>query len=194
MKPVVDCPALAIFPSFLKPARADDVFEQLLIDQPWPANHYEVFGRRFNLPRLQTWHADEGVVYSYSNNLLQNRPWSPLLLAIRKSVEQATGYHFNAVLVNYYRDGSDYVGWHSDDEVELGGEPLIASLSLGAARRFAYRRKHVQAEGSSEKLNPGSLLVMRPEFQSGWEHSVPPDPGEPGGRINLTFRYVYPPQ
>ena len=159
---------------------------------PWPANHYEVFGRRFTLPRLQTWHADDGIVYRYSDNLLTTSPWTPMLLALRDRVERCSGYHFNAVLVNHYRNGSDYVGWHSDDERELGSAPVIASLSLGATRAFAFRDKSHPGKSGEVLLNGGSLALMAPEFQRDWQHSVPVACGDEA-RVNLTFRYVYPP-
>lgn len=192
MKGVADCSSLAFNRRFLNRARADELFNRLIVEHPWPANDYEVFGRRFTLPRLQTWHADDGVVYSYSDNLLRTQPWTPELLALRRRVERATGHQFNAVLVNFYRNGQDYVGWHSDDEVELGAEPVIASLSLGATRRFAYRRKGGTGTQCDMSLEAGSLLLMRPDFQCQWEHSVPATDDDVSGRINLTFRWVYP--
>lgn len=193
MTPIADCPPLALIESFLDPGQADDLLGQLLAEQQWPDNNYQVFGRQFTLPRLQTWHADEGVVYSYSNNLLKTQPWTPLLLGIKQRVEEATRHRFNAVLVNYYRDGRDYVGWHSDDEIEMGGVPVIVSLSLGAERWFAYRQKGTNSAWGGLTLPPGSLLLMQPEFQHHWQHSVPVSEEQAGGRINLTFRFVFPP-
>ena len=184
--------------ALLNVTESEYYYQRLLYEQAWPQNDYEVFGRRFSLPRQQTWHADSGIVYSYSDNLLQTLPWTPLLLSLREKIEAAAGLAFNAVLVNLYRNGEDYVGWHSDDERELGSNPVIASLSLGATRHFAYREISgidtclKQARQGSMALPPGSLLLMRPPFQQKWQHSVPPgDETQP--RINLTFRYVYPP-
>lgn len=190
--PVSDCPALYLCPDFIAEPEATELYSALLHSQTWPANHYEVFGRRFELPRLQTWHADPGIVYSYSNNLLRTRPWTPLLQSLRARVEQALEQPFNAVLMNYYRNGNDYVGWHADDEAELGPHPLIASLSLGGSRPFAFRRHH-QPHIHHLNLASGSLLTMQPAFQQHWQHSVPPRPDLTGGRINLTFRFVLPP-
>ncbi|TGD73675.1 alpha-ketoglutarate-dependent dioxygenase AlkB [Mangrovimicrobium sediminis] len=186
------CPALSLLRGFLDDATSDSLYRRLRQEQAWPDNHYEVFGRRFTLPRLQTWHADAGIVYSYSDNLLVTRPWSALLSDLRQRVQGRLGAAFNAVLVNYYRDGDDYVGWHSDDERELGAQPLIASLSLGAPREFQFRRKGEGAAAGSVLLESGSLLVMEPAFQHDWQHCVPRvAAGE--GRINLTFRLVLPP-
>lgn len=189
----IDCPWLELIDGFVDPTTGEEWFQRLVQEERWPANTYEVFGRRFTLPRLQTWHADQGVVYSYSDNLLETRPWTPLLFSIRARVEQACHALFNAVLVNYYRDGEDYVGWHSDDEKELGSEPLIASLSLGTRREFAFRRKSLPEEQGSVVLDHGSLLIMKPAFQRDWEHAVHCADEDVGGRINMTFRYVYPP-
>lgn len=167
------------------------IYQRLLNEQDWPDNRYLVAGRQFQLPRLQTWHADPGIVYSYSNNLLQTRPWSPLLSEIREKIEKYLGFAFNSVLVNLYRDGQDYVGWHADDEAELGEEPVIASLTFGAERRFAFRHKKTLEQGQIN-LSSGSLTIMYPAFQHLWLHSVPTDPTLEEGRINLTFRNVIP--
>lgn len=169
---------------------SQQLFERLLNENDWPDNRYVVAGRQFTLPRLQTWHADPGIVYSYSNNLLQTRPWTPLLLTIKARVEACLNYDFNAVLVNLYRDGNDYVGWHSDDEQELGAEPVIASLSLGATRTFAFRHKTSGKSGATE-LTSGSLLCMQALFQHEWLHSVPIAKQVSAPRINLTFRKVF---
>lgn len=183
------CPAIQIVKKFYTPAESHRLFQTLLHHHHWPDNHYSYAGRQFTLPRLQTWHADPGIVYSYSNNLLVTRPWTPLLAAIKRKVEDYLHFGFNSVLVNLYRNGEDYVGWHADDERELGDEPFIASVTFGAERVFAYRHKRNSASGKIP-LAAGSLLVMQPEFQHQWRHSIPADPSIRQGRINLTFRYV----
>lgn len=185
-------PELAVIEGFYDEADCRQLLERLLAEQDWPDNRYQVGGRCFELPRQQTWHADPGIRYSYSNNLLVARPWTPLLSELRAAIERRLDAKFNAVLVNLYRDGNDYVGWHSDNEREMGDDPLIASLSLGATRAFAYRHKR-SGEQDSTQLTAGTLLVMRPSFQHDWQHSVPPAPEVADPRINLTFRYVLPP-
>jgi alkylated DNA repair dioxygenase AlkB len=147
-------PELTFLEHFYSPAKCADVYRRLCTEQNWPDNSYSLDGRKFTLPRLQTWHADAGIHYSYSNNLLQTRPWSPLLTDIRVKIETALNYAFNSVLVNWYHKGEDYVGWHSDNEPELGPQPLIASLSLGASRTFAYKHK-INSEQGSILLNRG---------------------------------------
>lgn len=196
--PELDCPEQINCPEqlncreqFYSAAEAAELYQQLCAQQNWPDNHYTVAGRVFTLPRKQTWHADEGIVYSYSNNLLVTRPWSELLTSIRQQVEAAVNFQFNSVLVNWYRNGEDYVGWHADDEAELGPSPLIASLSLGAARTFSYKHKKLNVTGSV-LLTSGSLLVMQPSFQHEWLHAVLAEPHVREGRINMTFRRVLP--
>lgn len=185
------CAALTIVEQFYPADYSRRLYQRLVEEQPWPDNRYIVAGRQFVLPRLQTWHADPGIVYSYSNNLLQTRPWTTLLTDIRRQVENHLHTPFNSVLVNWYRNGNDSVGWHADNEAELGPQPLIASLTLGATRPFAFRRKH----GTEQKqilLKSGTLLIMQPDFQHHWLHSVPTVADVTAGRINLTFRQVIP--
>ena len=184
VKPDIEC-----LDGFYPPAESVKIFKNLQHQHAWPENRYSYGGREFVLPRLQTWHADAGIRYSYSNNLLETRAWTPLLLTIRARVEAFLGTAFNAVLVNYYRDGEDHVGWHADDEVELGPQPLIASLSFGAERRFEFKHKR-EAESGSLVLHDGSLLIMQASFQHQWLHSVPKANELDAGRINLTFRRV----
>lgn len=184
LKPEIEC-----IDGFYDKAESGQILQRLQHDHHWPENRYLYGGRQFVLPRLQTWHADHGIRYSYSNNLLETRPWTPLLLSIRSKVETFLASSFNAVLVNYYRDGEDHVGWHADDEPELGEQPLIASLTFGAERRFEFKHKDSPEKGYVVLRN-GTLLVMQPSFQHHWLHRVP-KAGEVGdGRINLTFRQV----
>jgi len=157
----------------------------------WNEDHYVVAGRRFEIPRLQAWHADAGIAYSYSNNLLESQPWVEPLSEIKRHVEARLGHAFNSVLLTYYRNGRDHVTWHADDERELGDRPVIVSLSLGATRQFRYRHKSDGAEGGLF-LDEADLLLMQPEFQLQWEHCVPVEPSVSEPRINLTFRSVVP--
>jgi alkylated DNA repair dioxygenase AlkB len=186
------CAELELIEAFYSAAESERLYQRLLREQNWPDNRYTVAGRQFTLPRLQTWHADPGIVYSYSNNLLQTRPWTPLLNAIRAKIEGLLKYRFNSVLVNLYRNGEDYVGWHADNEPELGDRPFIASLTFGAERQFAFRHKQSSEQGQV-LLRSGSLLVMQPDFQHHWLHSIPMQKHVSRGRINLTFRKVLAP-
>lgn len=170
------------------PEQSRLLLERLQRQVDWQYD-YHAFGRRFDVPRLQAWYADPGAHYRYANNLLRHQDWIALLLGIRQDVERRTGQSFNAVLVTYYRDGRDHVTWHADDEPELGDEPLIASLSLGATRHLQYRPK---VGGATEELalHDGELLLMQPDFQRDWLHCVPLEAEVNMPRINLTFRQV----
>lgn len=165
------------------------LLETLIGEIDWQRD-YHAFGRRFDVPRLQAWYADQGVHYRYSDNMLEHRVWIPPLLTIKQDIETKTGHHFNSVLVTYYRNGRDHVTMHADNEPELGAAPVIASLSLGATREFHYRHKQ-NREMRRMALHDGELLIMQPGFQTDWEHCVPMEPEVTAPRINLTFRRVY---
>jgi len=182
---------LSLIGRLYSPEGYTSLLTHLITAIKWHEDYCVVFGRRFDIPRLQAWYADEGIQYSYSNNLLKNQPWMDSLSEIKNDVEHRTGYQFNAVLATLYRNGNDHVTWHADDEVELGNEPVIASLSLGVSRIFQFRHKRENITGNI-LLNDGDLLLMRPGFQANWEHCVPSDPSINEPRINLTFRKVVP--
>ena len=174
---------------FLDPTQADCAFREILEHNPWESHDIIVFGQKHREPRLSTWHADDGVRYTYSNLERIPVPWTPELLHLRELCEQVSGATFNSVLVNLYRDGNDGVGWHADDERENGPEPVIASLSLGASRRFDFQHrfsKHVE----SVQLNAGDLVVMSGASQRQWVHRIAKTKRQVGPRINLTFRKV----
>ena len=162
------------------------------IDQKvlWREDKITLFGKTHNLPRLQAWYGDNGVNYTYSKIKLSARSWFKELFNIKCKVEKLLKNDFNSVLINKYRNGSDYVAWHSDDEKELGEKPTIASLSLGECRKFALRNKF--SKEKIELLLPtGSLLVMSGETQNQWEHTLPRAKKVTEERINFTFRKVY---
>ena len=129
------------------------------------------------------------MAYSYSQHTMQPHSWQDLPLIIKQRIELATGETFNSVLINYYRDGKDSNGWHADDEPELGSKPVIASLSLGAARDFHLRSKRDHSNKHKLNLQHGSLLIMRGATQQQWQHHVPKR-ASAGPRINLTFRTI----
>lgn len=170
-------------------AQADQLFHQLLAETPWNDGYYLAAGRRFALPRLQAWYADPGIDYRYADNLHNSHAWTPTLIALREQIERVSGLSFNAVLLNLYRNGQDAVGWHADDEPDLGPSPAIASLSLGATRSFSVRPRP-RGEAVHVPLPAGTLLVMDPPFQQTWEHAVLANPLVMSPRLNLTFRRV----
>ncbi len=150
------------------------------------------FGKRIiPSPRLAAWHGDEGAVYRYSGIENIPLPWNETLSGIRMSLESATGCRFNSVLLNYYRSGQDSMGWHRDNEPELGSEPLIASISLGEERRFLMQHVKDRNLRWHTDLDNGSLLIMLGQTQQFWRHSIPKSKTRNNPRINLTFRQVY---
>jgi alkylated DNA repair dioxygenase AlkB len=158
---------------------------------PWRQDELTLFGRKVLTPRLSCWVGD--VPYTYSGLTLMPEPWSPAALVIRDLVEDFSGEKFNSVLLNLYRDGRDSMGWHCDDEPELGKNPVIASISLGAVRRFRLRHKQNHKTTVSVDLSEGSLLMMSGATQHHWQHCVPKTARPVGPRLNLTFRWTYPP-
>lgn len=171
---------------------ADTLLTQLQTEIPWQQDRIRVYGREHALPRLQSWHGDAGCHYSYSGSPLTARPWTHHLQQLRYWLNAQLGTEFNAVLCNLYRDGQDHMGWHSDDEPELGRAPRIASLSFGQERDFALRRRGESRQSGCLPLAHGSLLDMQAGMQALWQHSVPVRKGRPGIRINLTFREMLP--
>ncbi|WP_105167563.1 alpha-ketoglutarate-dependent dioxygenase AlkB family protein [Pseudoalteromonas sp. T1lg23B] len=163
----------------------DYLCEQLAWQQP----SIQVFGKYHTIPRKQCFIADDDVRYSYSKQVLDNTPWPASLLAMRRRLQRVYGYEFNALLANWYRDGQDKMGWHSDDEAELGNEPCIVSISLGAARKFKIKHK-VTGHQYQVLLQSGSALVMHGDSQQLYQHALPAQARVSGGRINLTFRTV----
>lgn len=170
--------------------RPEVLFTTLLQEIPWQQGQVTLYGKRHFIPRLQAWHGDEGISYRYSGETLQPHFWTPTLLQLRDELSSLTGTPLNSVLCNLYRNGRDSMGWHSDDEAELGPAPQILSLSLGAVRDFTLRRRGHSRQDIVLPLPSGSLLDMRPGMQSLWQHAVPRRMREEGARINLTFRYI----
>ena len=161
---------------------------------PWKQEHIKLFGKTHPTPRLTAWHGDTHCVYKYSGVVNQPFPWTPSLLIIKTRIESlSNGTTFNCVLLNFYRDGSDKMGWHSDDEKELGPNPSIASVSFGATRRFDFKHKTEAHNKFSIHLESGSLLLMQGDMQHHWLHQIPAQKRIQEPRINLTFRYI-PPQ
>lgn len=146
-----------------------------------------LFGRRIALPRLTAWYGEHG--YRYSGIRHQPAPLTPTLAVLKSSIEAIAKRGFNSVLLNLYRDGRDSMGWHSDDEAALGPEPEIASLSLGAERRFHLKHR-TSGDRLSLDLGHGSCLIMRGRCQACWQHQLPKTKRKIGPRINLTFRSI----
>jgi alkylated DNA repair dioxygenase AlkB len=189
---------LTLWRHFLSDADIDliSLKNKLQADLKWQQSVIKMFGKAVAIPRLNAWYADPDCDYAYSGHTLQHHDWTPLLLELKHKIEATVGHTFNSVLANYYRDGNDGVGWHSDDERELGKNPVIASLSLGAPRRFLLKPKGstgVESTISETKeltLTDGSLLLMAGTTQHFWQHSIPKERRIDAARINLTFRNI----
>ena len=172
----------------------DASWESLMADLvevvPWESHTIKMFGKEYPQPRLVAWFGDPGSDYSYSGLKMNVRPWIPTVSMLREAAERIACVRFNSVLVNLYRDGNDKVSWHRDNEPELGEEPVIASISLGAPRRFKFRHL-LTREVVETTLTPGSMVVMSGLSQSCWEHEIPRQAAVSEPRINLTFRQVH---
>ena len=180
-EPTPDC--VEYFPRWV--ADPEAVFERLQTEIAWEQHEITLFGRTVPTPRLTAWIGDG--VYRYSGIVNQPQPWPAVLAEIRDRLVRDLGVEFNSCLANLYRDGSDSMGFHSDDEAELGHRPTIASVSLGAPRRFVLRHRGTGDRWTWE-LGSGDLLVMRDQSQSDYAHAVPKTSRPTGPRMNLTFR------
>lgn len=175
--------------NFLDEQEADFLFNELLFNAPWKQGEIKLFGKTISIPRKEVFYADHGLSYTYSGQKLDTQEMPDMIMALRKKLECETGYLYNSVLINLYRDGSDSNGWHADNEKELGTNPVIASLSLGVTRRFDLKHIH-SGERKSFALNHGSLLVMGGELQHFWKHQIAKSARINTPRINLTFRNI----
>jgi alkylated DNA repair dioxygenase AlkB len=176
--------------SFYDHRAADELFATLLSETPWREEAVTVWGRRHVQPRLIAWFGDLDARYKYSGLVVDPLAWTPLLQTIRREVQAGCHAQFNSVLLNQYRNERDRMGWHSDDEPELGRNPTIASLSFGEERVFKFRHKEGRHKDLAIRLPHGSLVLMSGELQHFWKHSIERETRPKGPRINLTFRLV----
>ncbi len=176
---------------FLPPSRADAAMAALIDEIPWQTHRLRLFGREVDAPRRSCWIGDPDAAYTYSRVRFEPQPWTARLAALRDEIETRLGLRFNSVLANFYRDGRDSMGWHSDDEPELGVDPIIVSLSLGAERPFRLRPRGPEAGGViALTLEHGSLLCMAGATQRLYQHALPRRVRVTQPRINLTFRRI----
>jgi alkylated DNA repair dioxygenase AlkB len=174
-------------------ADAEVMLQELVASVPWRAEEIVVWGKKYPQPRLIAWYGDTGQSYSYSGIQLEPLPWTNRLNSIKNVVERATDSKFNSVLLNYYRNQNDSMGFHSDDEPELGPRPVIASVSLGERRTLIMKHKtRKDLKPVKLPLESGSLLVMQGDTQRNWKHGIDKEPRPCGPRVNLTFRRIYP--
>mgnify|MGYP000462174165 CR=1 FL=1 len=182
---------LLFYPQLFDPAESDRFFTQLRSEINWQQQAMKMYGKAVNLPRLTAWYGDGGKNYTFSGISLQPNPWIPDLLTIERRIEDLAHTAFNSVLLNLYRSGQDGIGWHADNEPELGSNPIIASVSFGDTRRFQLRhRSDSQVKKVEIPLTHGSLLVMLGTTQHYWQHQIPKTAKQISERINLTFRSI----
>jgi alkylated DNA repair dioxygenase AlkB len=179
------------YENFFTETEADFFLKDLLENIEWRHEAIKLYGKEVMQPRLTAWYGDEGVVYGYSGIKLKPLDWTPSLLKIKEKIEAASGAKFNSVLLNQYRSGQDSMGWHRDNEKELGKNPIIASVSFGASRSFQFRHYFDKQLKHRIELNHGSFLLMKNETQHFWEHQIPKTAKPVSTRINLTFRWVF---
>jgi len=174
---------------FFTSAESNALLESFISKLPWESMTIKMFGRDTKIPRLQCWIGDEGCEYRYSGKQLNRQIWNQDLTMIRKKIFKELKINFNSVLANYYRDGKDSMGWHSDDEKELGPNPTIASISFGSERDLVFRNKISKKTLTIPQTN-GCLILIDGETQKNWQHSIKKTQKIIGPRINLTFRNI----
>lgn len=178
-------------PGFLAANAASSWLVRLLDELDFADEWLRIAGRRIRVPRRVGWYGEPGIRYRYSGATHEAAPWTPGLAELRDQLSWICDCPFNSVLGNLYETGQDSIGWHADNEPELGPEPTIASLSLGGVRRF--RLRHLgDGEVVNIDLEPGSLLLMGGSLQRHWRHCLPKTRRARGLRMNLTFRYILP--
>lgn len=170
-------------------AAADAYFKTLLETTPWQHDQVRIAGQTIITSRRVAWYGDNAASYTYSGTTKHALPWSHVLLELKQHIEHLSGHTFNSCLLNLYDNGEQGVSWHSDDEIML--DDTIASLSLGAQRKFAFKHKK-RNEKMSLELAHGSLLIMTGATQQHWQHSLPKNSSIHQPRINLTFRTIKP--
>lgn len=177
-------------PHFLSEKEASRLEEKLLNETPWKQNTQKMYDKTVLTPRLTAWYGNNSKAYHLGGNEFSVNQWSPELLNLKLKIEKLSGYTFNSVLLNLYRNGNDSVAWHRDKESELGTRPVIASVSLGEVRNFDFRKVDDHQKKYSLPLQHGSLLIMKGDLQINWEHRIAKSTQLMKSRINLTFRLI----
>jgi alkylated DNA repair dioxygenase AlkB len=182
--------AIELHEHFFDAQESGSIMQALISEIDWKQYQIKIFGKTLDQPRLTAYYGEGHPYYAYSNIKLQPIPFTPILLSIKNKIEALTLEKFNGVLLNYYRNGDDSMGWHADDEKELGTNPVIASLSFGASRNFQLQHSLDKSISKATiVLNDASLLIMQGETQHFWKHQIPKQKNK-GPRINLTFRKI----
>lgn len=173
----------------MSPPEADGYLAQLLGDIEWRNDEAVIFGKRIITDRKVAWYADDGFSYTYSKTTKTALPWAPVLIELKRIVEEACGETFNSCLLNLYHSGAEGMSWHSDAEKDLVRHGAIGSMSFGAERKFSFKHKTTK-ETTAQMLESGSLLVMKGTTQTHWLHALPKTTKVHHPRVNLTFRQI----
>jgi alkylated DNA repair dioxygenase AlkB len=179
-----------LFQQFFTKTECEVYFEELLNGIEWKQEPIKIFGKEVMQPRLTAWYGDSNKPYTYSGITMKPLRFTPALLAIKEKIEPLAKVKFTSALLNLYRDGKDSMGWHRDNEKELGTNPVIGSVSFGAARTFKLRHYENKKELRTIELINGSFLLMAGETQHYWEHQISKTSNQVGPRINITFRVI----
>jgi alkylated DNA repair dioxygenase AlkB len=177
-------------PGMFSPEKSRAYLETFIHDTPWVQRTVHLYGRAVVTPRLTAFYADPNVLSSRSDQEKQPLPWTSDLLGIKTRIDHLAGVDFNAVLLNYYRDGNDSVAWHTDNDGIPGRNRIVASVSFGQPRRFDIRKTSDHAQKFSVELASGSYLLMHGDFQDQWEHRIAKSTRPQQARVNLTFRIL----
>lgn len=170
---------------------SDESIDSVVEGLSWRNDFITMYGKTHPLPRKTAWHGASGITHSYSGIKMVAVEWTPILLKLKNQLEDELKTTFNSVLINYYRDGSDHMSWHADDELELGPTPIIASLSFGETRSFQLKHKFDKSKETVHiNITDGSLVVMKGELQNFWVHKIAKTAKTIGPRVNLTFRNI----
>lgn len=178
------------YENFFSEEESSLYFSALLSEINWKHEPIKLFGREVMQPRLTAWYGNPDISYSYSGIRMEPNLWTPSLILIKDKIEHFTKFTFTSALLNQYRDENDSVGWHRDNEKELGKNPVIASISFGGSRTFQFRHSKEKDLKLSLELENGSLLLMQGETQHCWHHALPKTKAPKEPRINITFRII----
>ncbi|APG60041.1 alpha-ketoglutarate-dependent dioxygenase AlkB family protein [Christiangramia salexigens] len=182
---------LEYYPSFLSLKESDTLLKSLLNLSCWQQDTIKLFGKEVLQPRLTALFGEKDKTYTYSGLKMTPIAFPKELKELKTKCEEISRSHFTTCLANLYRDGNDSMGWHSDDEKELGKQPVIASVSLGAERLFHLKHRTDPSKKQKLRLHHGSLLIMKGSTQEYWKHQLPKTRKQIGPRVNLTFRKIY---
>jgi len=188
--PPISADLLQYIPAFFNENESAQLFHALQATIAWKQEELMLYGKKIKTPRLTAWYGDQNVAYKYSGVTFYALPFTAELIKIKAAIEPLANQQFNSVLLNLYRDGNDSMGWHADDEPELGKNPIIASVNFGQPRRFDFRHKDNHAIKHQIMLGNGSLLIMKGDIQHHWQHQIAKSLKVKEVRINLTFRKV----